>query len=197
MKKLLVILVAVVFCATSAMADDDKSSVFTIRAGVNMMSNNLLLDNVKTSTGIGYDAALGGQFGKALYFGVEVGAKTRGWKYDEGDKHWSGTAHSIYVAPSVGYKIGLGEDIPVKIAPHAGVYAGFDLSSSCDDESFDDISAFNDYSKFSAGVRAGASIWISKVFVDVSYDYDFTSIFKVSNGSITQKGIVISLGVGF
>ena len=199
MKKLLVILAAVVFCSTSAMADDDKSTVFTVRAGVNMISNNLLLDNVKTSTGIGYDAAVGLQFGKTWYFGVELGAKSRGWKCDINGEDLNGTAHSVYVLPAVGYKIALGEDIPVKIAPHAGVYAGYDISSSCEDESFDDLGeiGLNDYQKLSAGVRGGVSIWYKKVFIDLSYDYDFLKIFETGTGSINQKGIVISLGLGF
>lgn len=205
MKKLLLLIAAAVFCASTAMADDDKSTVFTVRAGLNMMNNNLEFisgnsGSYGTGYAMGYDAAIGMQLGRTLYFGLEIGAKSRGWKCDNvsGDD-LSGMAHSVYLAPSIGYKVGFGDFVPVKVAPHVGAYAGYDLSSSCDGYEFDELYDIdlNDYQKFNAGVRAGLSIWFRRAFVDISYDYDFIKILEAGNGSILQNGLVFSLGYSF
>ncbi len=219
MKKYIIALIAVI-SVFSTQAQIRTSRTFTkeksrtewmVRAGLSFNRLNGF-DKIETedakiggSTGFAVDLGFNRYFKNTnLYWGMELGIGTRGcsFKWDDSDPEYDEkfTTNAVtlkYVPFSLGYKFPVGENL--RVDPHAGVYASYDLSHGGDLDDYE-----ND---FDLGLQLGIGVWYNRVNLDLMYQFGFVDagpggedpydgIWESFEGGKTGN-ILLRLGVSF
>lgn len=183
MKKYIIVLIAVL-SVISSQAQIRTSRTFTkeksrtewmLRAGISFNRLNGIdeidLEDGKVggTTGFAVDLGFNRYFKNSnLYWGMELGIGTRGaslsWDDEYGDDKLTAKAITLKYSPfTLGYKIPVADNI--KVDPHAGVYASYDLSHNGDLDDFD--------SDFDLGLQLGIGVWYGRVNLDLMYQLGF------------------------
>ena len=168
----------------------------------------------------GYDLTIG--FHKpigtsTLYWGMEYGLGSRGYKISESDHGYEYTekifAHNVKVVPfQIGYKFEIGTT-DVAIDPHLGVFLSYDYAGKCkvseeydgekdeDDCSIGDLKYYNkdgdlvDYQRLDAGIQFGVGVWYKNVNLDFTYQRGFVPAWE--DAKVYNSQFMIRLGFAF
>lgn len=180
-----------------------SSTQWYLRAGLNMMNMSGSKDDGwggdDQSSKAGYNFMFG--FQKPIstigtYWGMEFGLGSRGWK--DSDDDWSDNymVHNIQVSPfTFGYKYNITDKLAIDA--HLGAYVSFDYlgkykSKDGDDEESTDLSDWDDWKRFDAGMNIGAGIWYSRFNLDISYQRGFIKTWEANTSNV-----LLRLGVAF
>lgn len=215
MRKLLSLVVVALMCATAQAQIVESSSVsfkrtkkepstttWFLRAGLNMA--NFAGDGVSEDWNrkAAYQAVVGFQkpmtsFG--LYWGMDFGLGSRGYKYSDGDDEGKFLAHNVQVSPfNIGWKYNVVGDLAVDL--HLGAFAACDYvgkmteSYQGQEESWD-LGDIVDYQRFDAGLNAGFGVWYGPFNLDFTFQRGF--IEAVKNAEAYTNNFMIRLGVAF
>lgn len=157
--------------------------------------------------GLGYDVAVGFQKSISvlpdLYWGMEAGFGTRGFKYAaSGTETYYGETlkydasvvmlqHAVKLTPlQIGYKLSAVE--PLVFDFHIGVYASYDLAGKIsstatahfdgetekDSESIKMSEYGDDFRKYDVGINPGVTVWYGNIGVDLTYQKGFIEMVK-------------------
>ena len=215
MRKLLSLVVVALMCATAQAQIVESSSVsfkrtkkepstttWFLRAGLNMAT---ITDDVDRN--LGYQAVVGFQkpmtsFG--LYWGMDFGLGTRGFKESYNDEEISLLTHNVQVSPfNIGWKYNVVGDLAVDL--HLGAFALYDYAGKYKysyegvEESYGlgDIEGFQ---RFDAGLNAGFGIWYGRFNLDFTFQRGFVpsgeDVEGENNDDFTNN-FMIRLGVAF
>lgn len=209
MKKFLIVAFAAMFClcanaqlrtSRTFFKKEGRGTEWILRAGLSI--NNIagldLYDDDRdislgSKTGFAVDFGFNKYFGQSnVYWGMELGLGTRGASLNyEGDKA-SFSAINVKLSPfTVGYKVPVAESI--KIDPHIGLYATYDVSQ---DRGHD---YFYTCDEFDLGVQLGVGFWYNKVNLDFMYQRGFDDAVDVRgfDGYGKASNFLIRLGYSF
>jgi hypothetical protein len=198
-----------------AVKTEKKASTTTnyLRLGVGFM--NVTGDYIKeTSSKTGYNFVYGFQKPITdfdLYWDMNFGLGSRGYKYSEYDYDESFIAHNIQLSPvNIGWKPSITSNI--KIDVHAGAYVSFDYAGKgkweySDGESgSQSLSDLNDelkedgdsYKRFDVGINIGVGVWYDRFNLDLTYQTGFIDAIDCAHGyGIKSHAVLLRLGVAF
>ncbi|MCD8310511.1 MAG: PorT family protein [Prevotellaceae bacterium] len=209
MKKVLFMVAALACCvAMQAQIVSSRSSIvrtekvksnltWFFKAGINFM--NFSNDNLDTKLGVGYNVVAGFQdpiSTNGAYWGMDLGFGSRGAK--------KMIAHNVQASPfTFGWKIGLNDNL--KLDPHVGVYASYDIASHAkehgdwQDLAYDYDEApdfFPSYNKYDIGMNIGVGLWYDRFNVDLTYQRGFVDVITKFDGLKTSN-VLLRVGVAF
>lgn len=135
--------------------------------------------NLGSKTGFAIDFGFNKYFGQSnSYWGMELGIGTRGlsstYIYNDGDEKEKGsmTAYTLKFSPfTVGYKIPVTDNL--KVDPHIGIYASYDLAREYDNRSEFDYDEYDDDYSGDAGIQLGVGVWYGHFNLDIMYQRGF------------------------
>ena len=194
-----------------------KKTQWYLRGGLNVMNFTRGGKYTEENTArAGYDLSIGFQKNmgsKGLFWGMDLGLGSRGWKYTEGDYKMDLIAHNIrWSMFDFGYKYRFKNNI--SMYAHANVYWSVDYAgrfkesytgSSWDDEDGDSENTvdifdndYMDHNPVDLGMSIGVGMWWKRLNIDLTYqigmlDATFSSDFNA--GKTTN--LMIRVGVGF
>lgn len=184
-----------------------------VRGGISVMNIGRGDYTDEMSSRIGYDFCAGFQKplgNKGLYWGMEYGLGSRGFKIKDSEDGYSAElkhiAHNVKWVPfDFGYKHNLKNDFA--LYAHADVflsidYAGklkytekYDGDKESESESIWDL---DDYMPFDAGMQFGVGLWWKRLNLDLTYQLGLVDGDTNSDYSFGKYGnFMIRLGVGF
>jgi len=171
-----------------------------VRAGLNM-ANIVGKDVEEIGSRAAYDVAIGFQrfMIDNLYWGMEFGLGSRGWKYEYGGAETKLMAHNIRWTPfQIGYKYPITNDF--KIEGHFGGFVSFDYwgkmvaeygSKSSDESIWDN----DDYHYVDGGIQLGVGLWYKIANLDFTWQRGFAKWEKGLRGY--SSNLMLRLGVAF
>lgn len=135
-----------------------------------------------SKTGFAIDFGFNKYFGQSnVYWGMELGIGTRGLSstykryYGNGDEEsekGSMTAYTMKFSPfTVGYKIQVTDNL--KIDPHFGIYASYDLSREYDNRYEFDYDEYDSDYNWDGGIQLGVGAWYGHFNLDFMYQRGF------------------------
>ena len=194
----------------------ERTDVIYVKGGLSLNkivgdgSNNLEFDDdidFGKKNGLGYDVAVGFQKSISvlpdLYWGMEAGFGTRGFKYaGSGSETYYGETlkydgsvvmlqHAVKLTPlQIGYKLSAVE--PLVFDFHIGVYGSYDIAGkmkeaftvSYDGETENDsddhkMSEYgDDFHRYDVGINPGVTVWYGNVGVDLTYQRGLIEMVK-------------------
>lgn len=213
MKKFLIVAFAAMFClcanaqlrtSRTFFKKEGRGTEWILRAGlsINNMAGLDLYDDDRdislgSKTGFSVDFGFNKYFGQSdVYWGMELGLGTRGASLTYDDDKASFSAVNVKLSPfTIGYKLPVAESI--KVDPHIGLYASYDVSQDADDDYFLGYD-YGDY-KFDVGVQLGVGFWYNKVNLDFMYQRGFCDAVDVRgfDGCGRASNFLIRLGYSF
>ncbi len=223
MKKLLTLAIAAIAMATTTNAQivSSRSQLVTtttevkpstttwlVRAGLNIM--NFTGDDAKEyDSKIGYDVAFSFQKSlgsvDGLYWGMEFGLGSRGYKYEEDEYYEESTlAHNFRWSPfTIGYKYAITDAF--KVEAHLGAFASVDYAGKGKWEGEDfygdhisgdsSIGDWEDWNRFDAGLQLGFGVWYDRYNLDFTWQRGFIEGYK--DYKMYTSNFMIRLGVAF
>lgn len=201
MKKIAITLFAAMLCISASAQlrtsrtfykKEGRAIEWMIRAGLSF--NNMAgLDtdyfnddyesiSLGAKTGFAIDFGFNKYFGQSDgYWGMELGIGTRGLSstykriyndVDEETEKGSMIAYTVKFSPfTIGYKIPVADNL--KIDPHFGIYASYDLSREYDDYSEFEYDEYEDDYSADLGVQLGVGAWYGHFNIDFMYQRGF------------------------
>lgn len=229
MKKVILTAILAVFCIGmyaqkgSSRSSKNNEKMWYTRDGLSI--NSFVGDGGGTGCKIGYDITFGFQKGlgdvENLYWGMEFGLGTRGFKYEEVDSDdeydyaytFKNTqnmlTHTIHYSPfTVGYKYALNDKI--KLDAHLGVFASVDYAGKMKWEEYsqergsqnNSISLGNikdemgyDWHRFDVGMKLGVGVWYDCYNLDFTWKRGFVEAIK--DGEAFSSNYMIRVGMAF
>lgn len=179
----------------------ESSTQWILRAGLNI-AGLAGKDAEDLGTKAAYDVAISFQkplsdFG--MFWGMELGLGSRGFGYDEDDYEASLLSHNVRFSPfTFGYAYNFTDQIKADI--RLGGYASFDYTGTYkekeDGDEYDcNISDFDDYQRFDAGINFGIGVWYNKINLDFSYQRGFIGM--AEDTKWYTNNFMIRLGYAF
>ena len=218
MKKVLFLIVAALLCVSmqaqivSSRSVGLKSSKVSsetehfFRVGLNMM--NFSGDGAEDlDSRMGYNIVYGfmkPMGGVGLYWGMDFGLGSRGYKYEGDGIENKLIAHNVQVSPFTwGWKYEVINNLKVDV--HVGAYAGFDYTGKIElevdgEEASVDMGDWDDdldldWHRYDVGLNAGFGVWYRSFNLDFTFQRGFIETAKESE-SYTSN-FMIRLGVAF
>ncbi len=215
MKKIFTLIAALAMIVSAATAqivhsggvkiNEEKTpseSMWYARFGLNMMKCggdvSDFKDYIKSNLGYqivwGFEKPLG-----PLFWGMEYGLGSRGYKLKDGDAKETWFAHNGYFSPfNLGYKYAVSGDFEVE--GHIGAYVSGDYAGKfVEDDGHDseDFSIYDadDYSYVDAGMVFGFGVWYNSVGLDFSFQKGFINMTK--DVKVHTSNFMIRLGFKF
>lgn len=187
--------------ASNSSIEHGKNSQWYVRAGLGLSKqvgpDAIDDDEVESMKSVaGYDFMVGFQkkFGSSdLYWGMEYGLGSRGYKYVSEDMDatysYKFIAHNVKIVPfQLGYKYNIGET-DFAVDPHLSAFVSFDYTGKLNsktewNEGWHDgkteeedysLGNIDDYQRFDAGIQFGVGVWYKKFNLDFTYQRGFIS----------------------
>lgn len=220
MKRLLFFVAAILLCTSmqaqivssrsvgiNSKPDRPSQTEHYWRVGLNMM--NFTGDDAEEDKKIGYNVSYGflkpmGNFG--MYWGMEFGLGSRGYKYEYEGFEEKLIAHNVQISPfTFGYRYGITEALKIDI--HLGAFVSVDYTGKVKFEyegekedismgDWDDPAGLDmDWQRFDAGLNAGFGVWYNRFNLDFNFQRGFVEAIK--NYKFYTNNFSIRLGVAF
>lgn len=155
---------------TQERVKEPSESMWYARFGLNMMK--AAGDDVdKCDSKLGYQLVWG--FEKPmgpLFWGMEFGLGSRGWKFDENGSKQELIAHNGVFSPfNIGYKHPISDDFAVEA--HLGAYVSGDYYGKIKDDYHGDFNIYDSDSYVfpDAGLQFGFGVWYNVVGLDIFF----------------------------
>ncbi len=211
MKKIILSLL-VAFCGISASAQNVSTTLYTkVGLNVNGMVGAGASDMDATKARAGYDLNFGFQrpMGSVgLYWGMEYGLTSRGYKTSKSFEDYSETTkeirHDIIWSPFVfGFRKNLVGDLDIDA--HTGLFMSCDYTgkdkttikaSGHKESNSTTITNSGSCNRFDAGLKFGVGLWYKRYNLDLSYRQGFVHMF-VGDKATDSSNFIVSLGIAF
>ena len=189
---------------TQETVKEPSETIHYVRFGLNLMK--VRGDDISSDwkdyekPNLGYQLVWG--FQKPLgpmFWGMEYGLGSRGYKLKDGDAKDTWFAHNGYFSPfNLGYKYAVSGDFEVE--GHIGAYVSGDYAGKfVEDDGHDseDFSIYDadDYSYVDAGMVFGFGVWYNSVGLDFSFQKGFIDMAK--DVKVHTSNFMIRLGFKF
>ncbi len=178
-----------------------SETMWYMRAGLNM-AGLAGSDTEGLGKKAAYDITIG--FEKmlsdmGLYWGMDYGLGSRGYKISESGYEESILNHNIQVSPfTFGWNYGILDNVKVDV--HLGAFALYDfagkgkVSYGGEEESYG-ISDYEGWQRFDAGLNAGFGIWYNRLNLDFTFQRGFVA--AIEDAKAYTSNFMIRLGVAF
>lgn len=148
-----------------------------------------------------YDVAISFQkplsdFG--MFWGMELGLGSRGFSYKDGEEEDNLLSHNVRFSPfTFGYAYNFTDQIKADV--RLGGFASFDYTGTYKKDSGYEgeynISDFDDYQRFDAGINFGIGVWYNHFNLDFSYQRGFMGM--AENTKWYTNNFMIRVGYAF
>ena len=185
---------------------EPSESMWYARFGLNMMKCggdvSDFKDYIKSNLGYqivwGFEKPLG-----PLFWGMEFGLGSRGFKLKEDNYEFKVTAHNAVFSPfNIGYKHPITDDLSVEA--HIGAYVAgdyFGKIKETDGNESDDWSIYDaeDYTFPDAGMQFGFGVWYSSIGLDLLFQKGFLNWTGDldADAKLHTSNFMVRLGVKF
>lgn len=179
---------------------EPSETVWFLRAGLNMAG--LAGDDAE---GLGKRAAYEFTYGFqkpitsfGMYWGMDLGLGSRGYKIDESDYEQKLLTHNVQVSPfNIGWKYGIVENLNFDI--HAGAFVLYDYVGKVKETYNGEEESYGlgdtDWKHFDAGLNIGFGLWYDRFNLDFTFQRGFVQAIEDTN--VYTSNFMIRLGVAF
>lgn len=181
-----------------------KTTTWIMRVGLNLMKfTGDDAEDCSRKLGYDYSVEFNKQLGNVngLYWGMEFGLGSRGYKYEEDDYDEKMMCHNARISPFIiGYKYSISNGFAVE--GHLGAFVSCDYTGKLKEEynGYSEDSNMSDWENFQrvdAGFRLGAGFWYNNVNLDFTWHRGMINAIKEDCDGFKASNFMIRLGFAF